>query len=112
VENEPLNLTKSYIPYKYVEGIENHNFCTESLYKVLREEYQIELVKSIRTVEAILANEELAEDLEIPENAAILKFDGQVTAKLPSKEVVILEYFRTYYRTDKVKFYVAQTSDI
>lgn len=112
VEGAPLNFTHSFIPYKYVPGIESHDFSKESLYAVLKEQYQISLTKSIRSVEAILCNEELAEKLEIEEGRALLKFNGQVTGRLNTGDEVMLEYFKTFYRTDKVKFYVAQTSNL
>ncbi|MGO3732244.1 MAG: GntR family transcriptional regulator [Vagococcus sp.] len=112
VEGEPLNVTYSYIPYTFVNGIEKYDFVKNSLYKVLKEEFQIELVKSIRSVEAILCNEKLSKDLKINEGTAILKFNGQVTGKMASGKIVMVEYFRTYYRTDRVKFHVAQTTDI
>lgn len=112
VEGEPLNVTYSYIPYNYVEGIEEYDFVQNSLYKVLNEEFGIELVKSIRSVEAVQCNEELSKYLDISEGTAILKFNGQVTGKTIFGKTILIEYFRTYYRTDRVKFHVAQTTDI
>ena len=110
IEGEPFNFTKSYLPYKYVLGIGAYDFEKDSLYKVLEDTYKIQLIKSIRSVETVQCDEELSPKLKIPEGTAILKFEGRVTGKLASGEIVMIEYFRTYYRTDKVKFYVAQTA--
>lgn len=112
VEGVPLNVTKSYIPYQYVKNIEHHDFAVESLYSVLKESYHLDLVRSIRSVEAILCSEELSEKLGIPEGSAILKFAGQVTGRMPNGEEKVIEFFKTYYRTDKIKFYISQNADI
>lgn len=104
---EYINLTQSYIPYVYVEGIEKYDFNSHSLYHILEKDYGIKIEQSTRGIEAILADYEIAEILGIKEGMPILKFEGFVTAIL-NEEKVLMEYFKTYYRTDDTKFFMTQ----
>ncbi len=104
----PVNVTKSYIPYQYVKGIETHNFEKESLYKVLNDEFDIKILGAVRSFEAVLSDSGTSKKLEIEENLPLIMFEGQVKAKLPDDSIVQIEYFKTYYRTDQVKFYINQ----
>ncbi len=103
----PINKNKSYIPYHLVPGIEKLDFNKESLYKVIEKDYGIVIKRAIRTVEAILANEEIALQLKIKEGAPVMLFKGQVYADLKGKEVII-EYFEAIYRSDQFQFYIEQ----
>lgn len=104
----PINRNKSYIPYKYVPGIENHDFNVESLYKVLEKDYNIRILKAIRSIEAILANDEVAKSLEVTPGAPVLLFKGQVIATTPQDETYTIEHFEALYRSDQFKFYIEQ----
>ncbi|KKK39026.1 hypothetical protein WQ57_06115 [Mesobacillus campisalis] len=104
----PVNVTKSYIPYDYVQGIERFNFEKQSLYKVLEEEYNITILGGVRSFEAVVADEETAKKLSIDVGMPLIKFEGQVKGKLSDGSVVLIEYFQTHYRTDQVKFYIDQ----
>lgn len=106
----PVNTTKSYIPYKYVKGIEKHDFSSESLYKILSEEYGITILGADRTVEAVLAYDEVAELLDIEEGKPILLFRGWVSAIVNGEELVF-EFFKSRYRSDRSKFFIQQKRD-
>ena len=104
----PINKNKSYIPYHLVPGIENLDFNKESLYKVLEKDYHITINKAIRTVEAILANEEVALQLQVEEGSPVMLFKGQVFGMLSDSKEVIIEYFEAIYRSDQFQFYIEQ----
>ncbi|KMY51493.1 hypothetical protein AC625_19720 [Peribacillus loiseleuriae] len=104
----PVNVTKSYIPYQYVKGIEKYDFEKESLYKVLKETYNIKIIDAVRSFEAVLSDLDNSKKLGINEGVPLIMFEGQVKAQLPDESIVQLEYFKTYYRTDQVKFYINQ----
>ncbi|WP_070000646.1 GntR family transcriptional regulator [Cellulosilyticum sp. I15G10I2] len=104
----PINKNKSYIPYHLVPGIEAIDFNQESLYKVLEKDYRITINKAIRTVEAILANEEVALQLQVDEGAPVMLFKGQVFGMLPDSNEVVIEYFEAIYRSDQFQFYIEQ----
>ncbi len=104
----PVNMTKSYTPYQYVEGIEEYNFEKESLYRIFEEVYHIQILDSVRSFEAVLSDEETSKKLGVSEGMPLIMFEGQVKGKLPNGSTILLEYFKTYYRTDQVKFYINQ----
>lgn len=107
-DNLPINRNKSYIPYKYVEGIENIDFTTASLYKVLEETYGIVIKKAVRSIEAILAKNEVADHLEVTEGSPVLLFKGQVIALDRHHNEFVIEHFEAIYRSDQFKFYIEQ----
>lgn len=104
---EPVNYTISYIPEKLFPNLLNHNFDQESLYQILQSEYGVRITKARRTVEAILAKDEIAEYLEIAENSPIILFRCVTYGILQGREIPI-ENFKCYYRTDRYKFYIDQ----
>lgn len=104
----PINKNKSYIPYKYVKGIEGVDFNKESLYKVLEKDYGINIKKAIRSIQAILANDEVADQLEVNEGTPVLLFKGQVIAMDNSGKEFVIEHFEAIYRSDQFKFFIEQ----
>lgn len=104
----PINRNKSYIPYKYVNGIEKVDFNKESLYKVLEHDYAIHIKRATRSIEAILANDQVADQLEVNEGAPVLLFKGQVLAGAENENEFIIEHFEAIYRSDQFKFYIEQ----
>lgn len=106
-DNVPINVTKSNIIYKYVQGIEKYNFEKESLYNVLENEFGIKITHAVRTIEAILADKKDAALLQISEGSPILLFNGVVYGIINGQEIPI-EYFISKYRCDKTKFFIEQ----
>ncbi len=103
----PINKNKSHIPYALVPGIEDVDFNKESLYKVIEKDYGIVITRAIRTVEAILASEEVALQLKVKEGAPVMLFKGQVYGQYRGMEVTV-EYFEAIYRSDQFQFYIEQ----
>ena len=106
-DQEPLNYTVTFLPEKLFPGIDRHSFDRESLYQVLQEEYGVRLTKARRTIEAILARDEVAEYLDIEEGSPIILFRCVTYGIVNGKEIPV-ENFKCYYRTDKFKFYIDQ----
>lgn len=103
----PINKNRSHLPYHFVPGIEKVDFNKESLYKIIEKDYGIVITRAIRTVEAILASEEIALQLRIKEGSPVMLFKGQVYAEMKGKEIII-EYFEAIYRSDQFQFYIEQ----
>lgn len=106
-DQEPLNYTVTYLPEKIFPDLDKHSFDKESLYKTIQEEYGVKLTKARRTMEAILARGEIAENLELEEGSPIILFRCVTSGIVNGKEIPI-ETFKCYYRTDKFKFYIDQ----
>jgi GntR family transcriptional regulator len=102
VNDEPISLQYSYLVHTLCPGILAHIQENTSLYAVIKQIYKIELVNSITTVEATLANKTQADQLGLSIPAALLVVEqiNNKDGKYP------LEYSRLAYRGDK---YVIQT---
>lgn len=105
--DEPINHTIAYLPAKYFPKLEAHDFETQSLYTVLEQEYGVVITRATRTIEAVIAEGETAELLEVEEGVPIILFRGTTFAIIGNKEVPI-ETFKCHYRSDKFKFYINQ----
>lgn len=104
---EPLNYTLTYLPEKLFPNLEQYSLEEESLYKILQEKYGVKITKARRTMEAILAQDYIAEYLDVKEGSPIMLFRCITYGIVNGKEVPI-ESFKCYYRTDKFKFYIDQ----
>lgn len=102
-----INYTKTYLPYKLFPGIERHDFSKESLYEVIEKEYGVRLSRAKRSVEAILARDEIAEYLGVPPGVPLLLFECTTYGLVGGKETPI-ETFKCCYRSDRFKFYINQ----
>lgn len=106
-DEQPLNYTITYLPYKLFPGIEEYDFTMQSLYELIRIQYGVNLAKSRRTIEAVLTEEEIAEYLDIDEDMPVILFGSTTYGVVQGKELPI-ESFKCYYRTDQYKFYIEQ----
>ncbi len=107
-DGNPLNYTTTYLPVKYFKGIEVNDFSKNSLYKVLKNDYGVQVTTATRAIEAISSNEEVSEYLNIPEGTPLILF-STVTYGLVNGREVAIEYFDCYYHTSQFKFYINQT---
>ena len=106
-DNEPLNYTIAFLPEKIFPGLIEHDLEKESLYKLINDKYGIRITKARRTIEAVLAKDEIAKYLELEEGMPVILFRCVTYGIVNGKEIPI-EYFKCYYRTDKYKFYIDQ----
>lgn len=106
-DGEPVNYANNYINYKYFPGMEQFNFNNESLYKTLEDHYNVKIVSSKRYIEAVCAYEEVAAHLGVKEGYPLLLFRGVTQANIGNR-IVPVEGFTTYYKTEKMKFFIDQ----
>ena len=70
-----LNYTLTFLPEKIFPGLtQKHAFDQESLYETIQNVYKVKITKARRTMEAILAKDEIAEYLELKEGSPIILF--------------------------------------
>jgi len=105
--NEPINVTKSYLPFKYFPEVMNQDFTDMSLYNFLQDHYKVEFIKAIRTIDASLVDEVYSKLLKMEEGSPFLVFTGIVYGKVNGEEIPI-EYFKSHFKSDKFKFYIEQ----
>ena len=104
---EPLNYTIAFLPEKIFPGLIEYDLEHESLYKLINDRYSVRITKARRTIEAVLAKDEIAKYLELEEGMPVILFRCVTYGIVNGKEIPI-EYFKCYYRTDKYKFYIDQ----
>jgi GntR family transcriptional regulator len=98
----PIAVEKSHIIYALCPGIlETHDFSRESLYRVLREEYNLRLTHAHQTIEAHVAGEDEREVLDAGPCTPILR----ITRVTYNENEQPIEYVRSSYRGDRYKFY-------
>lgn len=106
-DQEPLNYTITYLPEKIFPELDHFSFDQDSLYATIQEKYDVKITKARRTMEAVLARDDIAEYLDIEEGSPIILFRCVTSGIVNGKEIPI-ECFKCYYRTDKFKFYIDQ----
>lgn len=106
-DGQPLNLTTTYLPVSLFPGIEKYDFSVNSIYEVLEKKYDVKITTATRTLEAVLVKSEVADELEMQENDPVLLFRGTTQGKINGTEHPI-ETFKSYYRSDKFKFFINQ----
>ncbi|MBS3787475.1 GntR family transcriptional regulator [Candidatus Bipolaricaulota bacterium] len=102
-EGEPLAIETSHLRYEVCEGIEEYDFEDRSLYDTLRGDFDITLSRAEQSVEATLADEFEAKNLEIDKGTPMLMTER--TTYLGDEETPI-EYARSIYRGDRYKLFV------
>lgn len=60
-DKEPLNYTLTFLPEKIFPGLSKYDLKEESLYQIITEVYGVKITKARRTIEAIGAQDEIAE---------------------------------------------------
>src|SRR5215467_1113010 len=76
VNDEPLLVSTTFLPYRSFPGLENEDLNAASLYAVLREKYGVRLGRGTRLVEASPCTDEEAELLGITAGAPLLVISG------------------------------------
>jgi GntR family transcriptional regulator, N-acetylglucosamine utilization regulator len=104
LDGEPWVLVVSRLPAKLVPGLAERDFGgSESLYRILREDYSLPIVSSVRRVEAAVTDAREAHLLRIRagEPLLVLRSIGYTTGGLP------LDYFIARHRGDRCTFEVS-----
>jgi GntR family transcriptional regulator len=106
LDDEPVVVVTTYIREQLCPTLVSENFSDQSLYRILREKFNLVITEGIRTIESINAPHALAELLQVPSGAAlsVLKSVGYLPNGVP------LEYFVAWHRGDRSRFQVRLTS--
>jgi GntR family transcriptional regulator len=102
INDEPIQIVTSYIPYEISPGLANIDLTNRSLYEYLENENGIFITKSHRYIEAVLANDTEAALLGIKRRAPLLLLDS--VSFLENGRPV--EYYHALHRGDRSRFEV------
>ena len=106
-DDNALNYTKTHIPEKIFPNIDRFDLGNMSLYTLMEKEYGVQITKAQRTLEAVKAKGIQAQYLGVEPGDPIIYFEC-TTYGIVNGEEVPIEFFKCYYRTDQLKFYIAQ----
>lgn len=106
-DGEPINHTTVYLPCKFFPGIESYDFSQYSLYGVLEEDYGVKITRAERTLEAVIAYEDICRHLHVHSGIPLILFNCVTYGEIRGREYPI-ENFKCYYRSDRFKFYIDQ----
>lgn len=101
-----FNLTDSYISMDLFPNLKIYNF-TDPICEVLRAKYGAVPRRTENTIEAILPPANVSAILKISESTPILLFEA-ITTGIAFGKMVPLEYYKTYHRTDSLRFSFVQ----
>ena len=102
VNDEPIVLVTTFLPYNMCKGIEKEDLAHQSLYELLETKHNIVIERGERTIEAVLPTKEQCNLLNITKNIPLIKLES--TSYLSSGAPV--EYYYAYHRADKSRFKV------
>ncbi len=102
INDEPIQLVTTYIPYEICPNLAGTDLTSRSLYEYLEKECGIVLAKGHRFIEAVLANEHEAELLGIERGAPLLMLDSVSF----SEDGQPIEYYHALHRGDRSRFEV------
>ncbi len=102
VQDEPMVLVTSYLPYQKCRRIAEEDLSNRSLYAFLRESCGITIARGRRRIDAIVANEVEAEHFQVQRGFPLLRMES-VSYSTNGDPV---EYFIGLFRTDRASFVV------
>lgn len=100
VDDEPIVLVVSYLPYELCQGVIEADFERGSLYGYLEEECGLTIGRGWRSIEAVAADETTAERLEVEVGAPLMR----LRSVSYSPDGTPLEYFDAWFRGDRSRF--------
>jgi GntR family transcriptional regulator len=102
VEDEPIVLVTSYLPYHLCPALADVDLTNQSLYKFLEQECGVMIARGRRTIEAVAANENEAELLQIDRGAPLILLDSVSYLE----DGTPIEYYHAVHRGDRSRFEV------
>ena len=102
VEDVPLVLTTTYLPYQLCPQLVEADFSNRSLYEFLETECGLVLARGRRTIEAVVADEYQAGLLQVGIGAPLILLDS--VSYLADDTPI--EYYRALHRGDRSRFEV------
>jgi GntR family transcriptional regulator len=100
IENKPFLLEKTYLSTKKIADLKQEELKTNSLFKLIKNKYNIKLKNAEAEIEAVILNDQVAKKMKVKEGMLGLYFE-QISR---DENDEIIEYTSAYYRNDNYKF--------
>lgn len=98
--DQPILVVNSYLPEKLFPGLTSIDFSDRSLYQTFRQDYNLQLARVKRTIEAVAADETIANLLQVPMGFPIM-FIRNITYREDGNPI---EFYVAWRRGDKSRF--------
>lgn len=102
VQDEPIVLVTTYLPYALCPEVLEADLSNQSLYAFFEEQCGVTIARGRRTLEAVLANEYEARLLEIKKRAPLILLDSVSYLS----DGTPIEYYHALHRGDRSRFEV------
>lgn len=102
IEEVPLVLSTSYIPYKCCPGLIEHDLENQSLYKTLEVKFGLQISHGTRAIEVVEASTKEAQMLQIQPGKALVIVESRSFLK----DGTLFEYSTAKHRADRTRFEV------
>ncbi len=102
VNEVPIQIVSSYLPYSLCPNVLQTDFTFGSLYAYLSDVYDLHISSGKRTIEAVLATTEEAKLLDIATGSPLILLDSVSYLR----DGTALEYYRAVHRSDRARFEV------
>ncbi len=102
VQNVPIVLVTTYIPYSFCPTLIDDDLTNQSLYALMETRYQLSIARGRRTIHSVVADEQVAKLLKVNKGAPLFQLDS--ISYLSDGTPV--EYFIAYHRGDRSQFEV------
>jgi GntR family transcriptional regulator len=103
VQDEPIVLVTTYLPYSACPSLLQVDLTHRSLYEYIEEECGLRIARGRRTIEAVAAGEEEAHLLQVEEGAPLILLNSISYLE----DGTPIEYYRALHRGDRARFEVA-----
>lgn len=102
VQNEPIVLVTTYLPYALCPKLAQADLSNQSLYALLEEECGLVIARGRRVIEAVPASEYEAHHLQVAKGAPLILLDSVSYLA----DGTPIEYYRAFHRGDRSRFEV------
>lgn len=102
VDNEPIVLVTTYLPYDLCPTLADVDLGNQSLYAYLEEACDLLIVRGRRVIEAVAANEREAKLLKVEEGVPLILLDSVSFLE----DGTPIEYYHAVHRGDRSQFEV------
>ncbi|KGA97666.1 GntR family transcriptional regulator [Alkalihalobacillus alcalophilus ATCC 27647 = CGMCC 1.3604] len=103
-DETPIQYEVAYLPWNQTPGLDR-DACEDSLYSLLRNQYELKIKKTVEQIEIMLADSFIAQMLEIEEGSPCFMIETE--AFLEGGQII--EYSKAYFRGDKANFIIERS---
>lgn len=102
-----ISLSEAYVPTYIFKNIEHIDFNKYSLYEVFYSKYNLVISNSNQILEAVSCSAEISNKCGIKKDTALLYFSGISYSNIDGENIPV-EIYKSYLKTDVIKFTIEQ----